>query len=54
MIVWLRFLGLAVVILVAGTNLSRYGDVIAEKTGLGRTWMGAILMVAITILVAMG
>jgi len=48
MIVWLQFLGLAVVILIAGVNLSRYGDMIAEKTGMGRTWIGAILMASVT------
>lgn len=48
MIVWLEFLGLAAVILVAGVNLSKYGDVIAEKTGMGRTWIGAILLASVT------
>jgi len=38
----------ASVILVAGTNLSRYGDVIAEKSGVGRTWMGTILLASVT------
>jgi cation:H+ antiporter len=32
----------------AGTLRSKYGDVIAEKTGLGRVWMGAILIAGIT------
>ena len=27
---------------------SKYGDVIAEKTGLGRTWVGVILMASVT------
>jgi cation:H+ antiporter len=35
-------------ILVSGTYLSKYGDVIAEKTGLGRTWIGVVLMAAVT------
>jgi cation:H+ antiporter len=48
MIVWLQFLALAAVILVAGTNISKYGDVIAEKSGLGRTWVGAILIASVT------
>lgn len=48
MIAWLQFIGLAAVILVAGANLSRYGDIIAEKTGMGRTWTGAILMASVT------
>ena len=37
-----------VIILFAGTKLAKYGDVIAEKTGLGRIWIGLVLMAAIT------
>lgn len=48
MIVWLWFVGLSAVILVAGTNISKYGDIIAEKSGLGRTWIGAILIASVT------
>jgi cation:H+ antiporter len=48
MTIWVQFLVLGAVILVAGTNLSKYGDVIAEKTGMGRTWIGVILMASIT------
>lgn len=48
MILWLQFAAVAAVILYAGSNLSRYGDVIAEKTGMGRTWVGVILMASVT------
>lgn len=48
MILWLQFAAVAAVILFAGSNLSRYGDVIAEKTGMGRTWVGIILMASVT------
>ena len=48
MTVALLFLVCAGVILVAGTNLSRYGDMIAEKSGLGRTWIGTILLASVT------
>jgi cation:H+ antiporter len=48
MIVWLQFLACTVIILFAGTKLSTYGDVIAEKTGLGRTWIGVVLMALVT------
>lgn len=34
--------------MVSGAQLSRYGDVLAEKTGMGRTWMGLVLMAAAT------
>jgi len=36
------------IILFAGTRLARYGDAIAEKTGLGRLWIGLVLLAAIT------
>jgi len=36
------------VILVAGTRLAKYGDVIAAKTGLGRVWIGVVLLATIT------
>jgi len=45
---WLQFAALAGVIVFAGSNLSKYGDVIAEKTGMGRTWVGVILMASVT------
>lgn len=48
MIVWLQFGLCAAVILFAGANLSRYGDVLAEKTGLGRTWIGVVLLASVT------
>ena len=46
--VWLQFIACTAVILFAGTRLSKYGDVIAEKTGLGRTWVGLVLMASVT------
>jgi cation:H+ antiporter len=47
-ILWLQFAVVAGVIVFAGSNLSRYGDVIAEKTGMGRTWVGVVLMASVT------
>ena len=46
--VWLKFVLCLVVILFAGTKLAQYGDAIAEKTGLGRIWIGLVLIAAIT------
>jgi len=46
--VWLQFLFTALVIVYAGTRLARYGDVIGEKTGLGRNWMGVVVLAATT------
>ncbi len=48
MILWLEFLIATTLILVSGTQLTRYGDVIAEKTGLSRLWLGMILIGAVT------
>ncbi|MFO0706333.1 MAG: hypothetical protein U0412_05730 [Nitrospira sp.] len=46
--VWLLFVVSATVIVLAGTKLSQYGDQIAEATGLGRLWIGVVLMAAAT------
>jgi cation:H+ antiporter len=46
--VWLQFLLIAGAITVAGSRLSRYGDVLAEKTGMGRTWLGLVVLAAVT------
>lgn len=48
MFLWLQFIVCAGVILISGTYLSKYGDIIAEKTGLGRTWIGVVLMASVT------
>ena len=48
MLVWLQFTAVTAVIVIAGSKLSEYGDVIAEKTGMGRTWVGVILMASVT------
>jgi cation:H+ antiporter len=48
MFLWLQFIACAGVILISGTYLSKYGDIIAVKTGLGRTWIGVVLMASVT------
>lgn len=48
MTVWLQFIGITLVIFFAGAKLSKYGDVISEKTGMGRTWIGLVLMASVT------
>lgn len=48
MLLWLAFIICTSAIVYAGTRLSRYGDIIAEKTGLGRTWIGVVLMATVT------
>ncbi len=46
--IWVVFFCSAAVIIFAGTKLSHYGDRIAELTGLGRLWIGVVLMAAAT------
>ncbi|UCE88658.1 MAG: sodium:calcium antiporter [Pseudomonadota bacterium] len=48
MTVWLQFLVCVLLIGIAGVKLSRYGDAIADKTGLGGTWVGLILLASVT------
>ena len=46
--IWMQFLLCTAVIGFSGTRLSRYADVLAEKTGLGRTWMGLVVVALVT------
>ncbi len=48
MLLWLGFIICTAVIIYSGTKLSKYGDIIAEKTGLGRAWIGVVLMASVT------
>jgi len=48
MLVWLEFLVVTALIVFSGTRLTRYGDVISEKTGLSRLWLGMVLMAGVT------
>ncbi len=45
---WTGFLVCTAVIVYSGTQLSKYGDIIAEKTGLGSSWIGVVLMASVT------
>ena len=45
---WIQFLVCVIIVVAASSVLSRYADVIAEKTGLGRAWVGAILLAGVT------
>lgn len=47
-VVWLSLLASLAVIGVAGVRLSRYGDIIAEKSGMSRGWVGLILLASVT------
>jgi cation:H+ antiporter len=48
MILWIGFLICTFAIVFSGTRLSKYGDIISEKTGLGRSWTGVVLMASVT------
>jgi cation:H+ antiporter len=48
MTLWLSFIICTSVIVYSGTKLAKYGDIIAEKTGLGRAWIGLVLMASVT------
>ena len=48
---WLHIAGFAfcsVIIFFAGKKLSRYGDMLADMTGMGKVWIGLILMAGVT------
>jgi cation:H+ antiporter len=47
-LLFLEFAGLALIIGIAGYFLSLYGDVIAEKTGLGGSWVGFSMLATVT------
>jgi cation:H+ antiporter len=47
-VIWLSLFACLAVIGVAGVKLSRYGDVIAEKTGMSRGWVGLVLLATVT------
>jgi cation:H+ antiporter len=44
----ISFICCAAIILMAGKKLAHYGDLLAEKSGLSRAWLGLILMSAVT------
>jgi len=48
MLLWLGFVVCSIVIIYSGSRLSKYGDIIAEKTGLGGAWIGVVLMGFVT------
>ncbi len=45
---WVAFALCVLVISIAGAKLCYYGDVIADKTGLGGTWIGLIMVATVT------
>ena len=47
-LVWIKLIICCGIIMFAGTKLARYGDAISEKTGMGRLWVGMILIALVT------
>ncbi len=47
-LIWLEFIICAGLIGFAGPELSRSGDIIAEKTGLSHNWIGLVLLATVT------
>jgi cation:H+ antiporter len=47
-LIWLYFTICVVLVLFFGAQLSKYGDVIGEKTGLSGLWVGLLLLAIIT------
>jgi cation:H+ antiporter len=45
---WLQFIACVLIILFAGARTTSYADIIAEKTGLGRLWVGTLILGIVT------
>jgi cation:H+ antiporter len=45
---WIAFVVCTTVIVYSGSRLAKYGDILAEKTGLGRAWIGVVLVASVT------
>ena len=48
LLVWYNFAACVVIIGIAGVKLTEYGDSIADKTGMGGTWIGLVLIATVT------
>ena len=48
MVIWLQLLVCLIAIGFAGVKLAHYGDAIADKTGMGGTWVGLVLLASVT------
>jgi cation:H+ antiporter len=53
-LIWIQLAGVAVVILIASHFLAKSADIIAEKTGMGRSLVGILLLATATSLPEMG
>ncbi len=46
--VWVKFIACAIIIIIAGTKLTRYADTIADNTRLGKTFVGILFLAVAT------
>ena len=46
--VWVKFIVCIIIIFFSGKRVAKYGDIIADKTGLGGVWTGLILIALVT------
>lgn len=46
--VWVKFISCILIIFFSGRKVAKYGDIIAQKTGLGGVWIGVVLIALIT------
>jgi cation:H+ antiporter len=47
-LIWAAFILCTAAIVYSGIRLSRYGDILAEKLGLGKAWFGMVLIASVT------
>jgi cation:H+ antiporter len=47
-LVWLKFVICISIIFFTGQKVAKYGDIIADRTGIGQVWMGLIAVAVIT------
>lgn len=50
MFLFIQVLVCVLLVIAVGMRLSQSADVVAEKTGLGRTWVGGLLLAGVTIM----
>ncbi len=48
LLVWIEFLIVAALVVCSGSRLAYHSEVIAEKTGMSRTWVGVMLVTTMT------
>jgi len=48
LLVWIKFVLCLLIIFFSGKKVAKYGDIIAEKTGLGGLWIGLVVIAMVT------